>query len=138
MITAWDPALSRMEIVSRALSRVGGAGSLPDDWRNPAPNCLEFVAQVYGYPLGDMTGRVGEITELWSQVRAMTGWRLRSPGADPVPADLLGLRFRDQGHVGVYVGSGQFVHVLGTRIRASTLKYWKKNGLEILAVPERG
>lgn len=132
----WMSKFSRDEIVHRTRSRIGEAGALPDDWNSEDPNCLQFVAWVYGYQLGDLSGRLGEIGSFWPQIRAYTGWALRLADEDPQPGDVLGLKFRFLWHVGVYVGEGRFVHVLGRQIRESRLRYWQREGLQVLAMPE--
>lgn len=132
----WMPKVVRNEAVSKACSRIGEPGALADEWNSEAPNCLQFVAWVYGYNLGNMSDRIGEIADLWPQVRAYTGWNLRPAGEDPLPGDLLGLKFRYQWHVGVYIGDNQFVHVMGRRIRKSRLKYWRREGVQVLAMPD--
>jgi len=133
---AWTPEMTREEAVLRAISRVGEPGALADEWNSEAPNCLQFVAWVYGYSLGDLSGRLGEIGSFWPQIRAYTGWPLRPAEEGPLPGDILGLKFRFQWHVGIYTGGDRFVHVLGRQIRKSRLKYWRREVVGILAMPE--
>lgn len=132
----WMPEMTRDKAVQRAVSRIGEPGALADEWNSKAPNCLQFVAWVYGYPLGNLSHRIGEIGELWAQIRTYTGWKLRSADEGPLPGDILGLKFRFQWHVGIYTGGDRFVHVLGRQIRESRLRYWRREGIEVLAMPE--
>jgi cell wall-associated NlpC family hydrolase len=136
MAVIWIPPYGRDEVVARAISKIGDPGAPVDVWEGPALNCLRFVAWVYGYPLGNMRARVGEINSLWPQICGALGWRMRGRDEGLQAGDLLGLQFQFQWHVGVYVGNGFFVHALGKKISKSRLKYWRKNLIEALEFPE--
>jgi cell wall-associated NlpC family hydrolase len=129
------PPYSREEIALRALKRVGGRGSLPDEFGNSDPNCLEFLFEIYGYPMLDLSHRIGEIGSLWDQVKYGCGWTEKSLGEKLRTADIVGFEFRGLGHLGIYVGSGVFVHVMG-RIRKSRIKHWKRHITGILDFPD--
>jgi cell wall-associated NlpC family hydrolase len=136
MALMWKPKYTRDEVVARALSRVGEPGAPADKWDGPAPNCLRFVAWVYGYPLGNLCHRVCEINTLWPQVRGALGWKSRGAGEDPAPGDLLGLMFQYQWHVGICVDNNYFIHVAGGRIARSNMKYWRRYMIEALIMPD--